>query len=208
MSIESSRASRLSSSVAHQRCPVCNAQRCHTCPRAVPNGWLPAGECSRRRRGTIERTLLWCDSCGCRTTLLRLLWLGLVCNGPGACGLKLPDNAFHAAFFGSGRSGGLLTWLDYIACPLHVQLFIRGWWTLEVHGKYEEIGSLKLGRHKDTVRSIMLYESIESHEQGTTTCRTDKMDVTRMLDPLICPGAWDRDFRLGRHTCSCSLQAA
>lgn len=140
MSIESSRASRLSSSVAHQRCPVCNAQRCHTCPRAVPNGWLPAGECSRRRRGTIERTLLWCDSCGCRTTLLRLLWLGLVCNGPGACGLKLPDNAFHAAFFGSGRSGGLLTWLDYIACPLHVQLFIRGWWTLEVHGKYEEMG--------------------------------------------------------------------
>jgi hypothetical protein len=34
----------------------------------------------------------------------------------------------------------------------------------------------------------MLCESIESHEQGGT----DEMDVTRILDPLICPGAWNR----------------
>ena len=31
----------------------------------------------------------------------------LVCKGPEACGLKLPDSAFHAAFFGSGWSGEL-----------------------------------------------------------------------------------------------------
>jgi hypothetical protein len=36
--------------------------------------------------------------------------------------------------------------------------------------------------------SMLLCESIESHEQGGT----DEMDVTRILDPLICPGAWNR----------------
>ena len=39
-----------------------------------------------------------------------------------------------------------------------------------------------------------LCESIESPEQGGT----DEMDVTRMLDPLMCPGAWNRGFTLGR----------
>jgi hypothetical protein len=38
--------------------------------------------------------------------------------------------------------------------------------------------------------SMLLCESIESHERGGT----DEMDVTRILDPLICPGAWNRGF--------------
>jgi hypothetical protein len=50
-----------------------------------------------------------------------------------------------------------------------------------------------------TLRSCSLcsmppYESIESHERGGT----DEMDVTRILDPLICPGAWNCGFTLGR----------